>query len=117
MATPKKINLNASYAVGANNISLTVIIGDAQIGQSIVVLDSTTMGSGDIMNLALGTGAAIKGKVLTVKSVVTDVNSNTINMSVTYQLRGGTMAQDFLSSGTVDNQGDSMVFIATINLN
>lgn len=112
----KTVDLRADYEVGTKPVSLTILIGDAQIGSSIVKLNSVEKGRGDIDALPLGSGPSIKGKPLTTKSVVTDVNDMTNKTIVTYQLSGGKRDQEFTSSATVDEEGDSIIYRALFNL-
>jgi hypothetical protein len=110
------VDLTASYAVSSSNVFLTVIVGDAQIGQSIVLLNGNKVASGDIDKVTLGNGPVIKGQTLIIKSVVADVNLQSLNMSVSYQLSGGVTDQSFGSRGVVDNTGDTIIFRATFTL-
>jgi hypothetical protein len=112
----KVIDLNTTYTTGTKDIKLTVTIGDAQIGQSVALLDDVELGRGDIDGLLVGNGPAVKGKKLIIKTLVTDVNPRTNDMSVTYELSGGKIDHDFESVGKVDNEGESMVFRATFSL-
>jgi len=112
----KEVKLIADYEVAAKKVKLSVIIGDAQIGSSVVKLGSKKLGQGDISNLEIGSGPNIQGKPLFVKSVVTDVNDQTNHTSLTYKLIGGRLDQDFLSSGTVDVNGDSIIYGAKFHL-
>jgi hypothetical protein len=112
----KVINLVADYEVAAGEVTLSVIVGDAQIGSSIVKVGSREIARGVIVDAPIGAGAAISGQPLFVKSVVTDVNDSTNHTSVTYVLRGGRKDQQFQSAGTVDENGDSIIYRAKFNL-
>ncbi len=112
----KVVKLIADYEVAAKKVKLSVVIGDAQIGSSVVTLGSKRLGMGDISKLEIGSGPKIKGKSLFVKSVVTDVNDRTNHTSLTYRLVGGRNDQDFVSSGSVDENGDSIIYRAKFNL-
>ena len=112
----KSVTLVADYEVADAMVELTVLVGDAQIGTSIIKLASTPLGDGVIADLPIGVGSEIRGKKLFVKSIVTDVNDSTNNTSITYQLKGGRLDQEFSSAGTVDENGDSIVYRARFNL-
>lgn len=110
------VNLIADYEVADKDVKLSVMIGQAQIGASVVKLRNTKIGEGEISKLVAGKGPEIKGKPIFVKSVVTDVNDDTDLTSITYTLSGGKRDQQFLSSGTVDENGDSIIYRAKFNL-
>ena len=112
----KVVDLRSDYEVAAGDVILTIVIGNAQIGSSVVKLGSKELGRRDINNLKVGSGPALKGKILKTKSVVTDVNDRTNKTSVTYKLKGGSRDQAFVSSGTVDNNGDAIVYRAAFKL-
>ena len=113
----KAIDLSASYQCADNKVVvLSVVIGDAQIGSSVVFLGDEEVASGDIKDCKVGKGTAVNGKELGIKTVVTDVNDKTNQMSVTYKLTGGQSAQTFVSKGTVETNGDSLIFRAIFNL-
>src|SRR5436305_14664851 len=84
--------------------SLTVIVGNAQIGGNLVKLDGIQIGKGDITALPLGSGSTLKGKTLTVITNVLDVNVETNKVSITHSF-GGTTQPDFVYNDTVDNDG------------
>ena len=112
----KVVNLITDYEVGAKLVKLSVVIGEAQIGSSVVKLGAKKLGEGDIAGLPVGSGDDIKGRPLFVKSVVTDVNDNTNRTSITYKLDGGKRNQQFVSSGSVEEDGDSIIYRAKFNL-
>jgi hypothetical protein len=111
----KVVDFRADYEVGSNDVLLTIVIGNAQIGSSIVKLGAEK-GRGEINKLLIGSGPSIKGKALKTKSVVTDVSDKTNRTSIIYRLTGGKRDQDFMSSGTVDENGDSIIYRALFKL-
>ena len=109
----KRVSMSATISVQSNQeILLSIVVGDAQIGSSYVQLegDKDKKGEGQISNLALGTGEEVRGKTLAVKSVVTDVNDATNSTSITYRVGG----QELSQTATVDQEGDSVIYRATI---
>jgi hypothetical protein len=107
----KVVDLQSDYkVVDTRNVSLSIRIGDAQIGSSIVFLDDKEIGRGDVADLSLGKGSKIKNKSVKVKSVVTDVNDMTNKTSITYIFKGGVLDQSFSSNATVDENGDSIIY-------
>jgi len=112
----KTVDLRADYEVDSKDVKLTIVIGNAQIGASIVKLDKKEKGRGDINNVLIGSGPSIRGKSIKTKSVVTDVNDQTNKTTITYKLTGGMRDQEFTSSGTVDQNGDSIIYRALFKL-
>ena len=82
----KTVDLRADYEVDSKPVKLTIIVGDAQIGSSVVALEKSEKGRGDIDDLPIGPGPKVRGKKLKTKSVVTDVNDMTNRTSVTYRV-------------------------------
>lgn len=87
--TESTIFVSEAYPVTTEDVKLQVVIGDAQIGASAVFVDDTLVSKGVVDNLNLGSGAALSGKTLTIRTIVTDVNPETDRASVTFALRGG----------------------------
>lgn len=106
------VNLNTEYRVGSGNLSLTVVIGDAQFGTSILKLDGENIQLGIIDNVSLGTGSDLIGKVLTIKTIVSDVNDATNHTSVTYSFREGTNEQKYGLEAVVGEEGGSVMYRA-----
>jgi hypothetical protein len=106
--------LNDVYAVGSGSVTLTVIIGNAQIGASRVKLDGKEIDRGQIEDLIVGNGPQIIGKTLSIKSAICDVSDKTNVLTVRYTLKGGKSDKNFDLEDSVAIEGDSLVFRATI---
>lgn len=107
-----KVKTDDTYQVGAADVFLSLTIGDGQFGTSDVFVGGTQIvrASGPIGSLRLGSGAAIKGKKLLVRSVVSDVSTMTNKMSVSYRLNGGTAPKAIVAKGSVATSGKTLVF-------
>ena len=92
-------------------IILTITIGNAQIGGSVVRYKnaSTIIGKGEITNLQLGPGADIIEKTLKVTTNVLDVNEQTNGIVVKYFFSGCTPAVTVFHD-VVENDGDIFSF-------
>lgn len=112
----KRVSMETDYKVATATVKLTVIVGDAQIGSSLVRLDAAELGRGDINGLTIGKGPQTRGKTLSIKSVVTDVNDATNHTSITYAISGGAADQMFSQMAMVDEEGDSVIYKASIHL-
>ena len=112
----KTVNLETDYEVAETDVILTVVVGDAQIGASVVKLNTKTLGMGEIAKLLVGSGPKVRRKNLYIKTAVTDVNDSTDHTSLTYRLGGGKNDREFISSATVDQDGDSIVYRAKFHL-
>lgn len=109
------VELKEDYRVRADReIQLSIMIGDAQIGVSAVFLEDRKVGQGDIHDFVIGPGAEIKGKRLKIKTIVTDVNDNTNQTSVTYLFKGGDRDHSFSASAMVDQEHGSVTYRAVI---
>jgi hypothetical protein len=109
----KRVSMNASVPVADDEeVLLSIVVGDAQLGASRVLLGTTQVGLGQIADLSLGLGSAVRGQTIKIKSVVTDVNDATNHTSITYRVG----AQELSQTATVDEQGDSVIYRATIQL-
>jgi len=110
------LSLETDYHVGSKDVTISIVIGDAQLGASVLKIDSKEIKRGDkIQNFNVGNGPKLKGKTLSIKTVVTDVNDKTNHTSVTYKLKGGAKDNDFYLDATVDNEGDSVIYRAKFN--
>ena len=107
-------DITETCRVVGQDVRLTVAIGDGQTGVVSVYLDGTliTRVPGGIGQLLLGSSAALNGRVLHVRTIVTDVMSLTNRMSVSYVLSGLALPCVTTHSGDVDNDGDQLTFKA-----
>jgi hypothetical protein len=64
----------------------------------------------------VGTGADIRDKLLEVRTIVNDVNSQTNKMSVTYQLTGGKSVLEHVSKAEVEAEHQALDFLAVFAL-
>jgi hypothetical protein len=112
----KSVVLITDYDVEDKPVQLTVLVGDAQVGASVVKLGKKILASGEIDKLDLGNGKQLRGKPLFVKSAVTDVNDSTNQTSLTYEFKCGAKRRRFQSEATVDEDGDSVIYRAKFNI-
>ena len=102
--------------MGDDEVFLTIRIGDAQIGGSVVLLNGREVGSNQITDLNLGKGSDLKGSKVKIKTTVADINDQTNRTSVTYIFEGGPHPLRTDVTSEVENDGDSMVFNARFDL-
>jgi hypothetical protein len=112
----KIVDLITAYQTGSGSTKLDIVIGDAQIGASVVKLNRKIMANGEVEALDLGDGEKLSGKTILTKSVVSDVNDATNRTSVEYIFRRGKDVQRFLSKAEVESNGDSIIYRAQFNL-
>jgi hypothetical protein len=109
-------SLNTDYRIASGPVRLSIIIGDAQIGVSLVKIEKNQVAKEEkIKDLPLGKGSELRGKTLSIKTRIADVNTKTNHTSVTYQLIDGTQTTEFYLEGTVEAEGDAISYRATIN--
>jgi len=103
-------------ADGSDNVIVTITIGNAQIGGSVVKIKntSTVIGKGEIQNLNLGTKAELKGKTITITTNILDTNEQTNGVVVTYFFHACTVPVTTFND-KVDNDGDIFSFIVDFN--
>lgn len=108
------LKLNTTYPISQKNVKMTISIGDGNLGTTVVMLEDDILGIGAISDLKIGKGDMIKGKALKTKTVVTDFNDQTQDLSVTYKLEGGKHPFNFTLHATTENVGASENFYAEI---
>jgi hypothetical protein len=111
-----KIEHNASYSVGTGTLRLVVTIGDGQFGSTLLVVGGTAFPQVREFDADIGLSADLKGKTLSIFSVVTNTNTQTKHTSVTYQLTGGPVPWQQTFMCTVNADGDSVQYVATVVL-
>jgi hypothetical protein len=109
-------SLVTDYRVGAGNITLSITVGEGQVGGSVVRLGDQDVAIGDVKRVTIGPGPSVKGKELFVKSVVTDVDRKADRTSVRYELKGGREDRVFQLEATVNKKGGAAVYRATFHL-
>jgi hypothetical protein len=95
-------------------VELQVEYGFAQIGGSAAKMGKTPLEQDPPDSGTFPCKGAAAGKVLLIKSVVTDVNDATNKCSVIYSLSGGVVDQKFISEGETEQDGDPILFYAWI---
>ena len=103
-------------ADGNDDVLLTITIGNAQIGGSVVKLKNTAtvLAKGEIQNLKLGKKADLQGKTLTITTNILDANEQTNGIVVTYFFHAcQTPVTTF--NDKVDNDGDVFSFVVDFN--
>ncbi len=107
--------MRTEYHVAEGSVSLSITVGDAQMGASAVWLEGKKILQGDdIRNARIGDGRELRGKELVIKTVVTDVNDKTNHISVTYDLAGGVKEAELFLESTVQENGESVLYRTSI---
>jgi hypothetical protein len=115
----KDVKMESECRVGTGRVSLTVQIGNGQVGSSIVFFSDShgTLGNGEIKDMFIGNGTDIKGKILKVLSQVTDRNTHSNDMIISYLFNGlESQSKPLQLSATADNEGETVNFSATFNI-
>lgn len=108
-------NKTQIYAVGSGEaVSLTVTIGDGQVGGSSVIWQGKTVAQGEVKGLQVGDpGVPLTGDLLLCTTTVQDINTASNHTSVTYALSGGSADQSFTYSIDVSEPGGSAIYAIT----
>jgi hypothetical protein len=113
----KLVTLEASvHFKQEGDVTLTVVIGEAQIGGGVIKIDDKQVGVAPIENLPLGSGSELKGKKLLIKTIVSDENPQTNKTSVTYLFDQTGEKQSFVSSAEVEHDKDVIGYWAKFKL-
>lgn len=103
----------------ASQVFLTITIGNAQIGGSIVQFKDAAqpVAKGQIVDLNLGTGAGLDNSVLQVQTNVLDSNDsiNRIVFTHFFHDESGNQLASFQIKDQVDSDGDILSSLATYN--
>jgi hypothetical protein len=98
------------YEVSDGAIRLTVVVGERQVGSSVVFLDDDAVANGDVEDLPLGDGDRLDGKILTIYTLVTDIRRDVDDMAVTWILGGGRHRVSATATGTPAKKFGSQMF-------
>lgn len=98
-----------------SNVLLTVTIGQAQLGASLALLDQEELEGRAFNRKFLGTGDSLTGRTLQIITMVSDVRKQTNRTSVKYELTGGMTPLHFEAADNVDEEGDMVLYLATIS--
>ncbi len=104
--------LTRRYQVARDDVTLRIIVGDGQIGTSLVKVDGVELASGHVAMVRLGAGNALKGATARVITTVTDVQRGTNHTSIRYVLSGGVDEATFDTDADVPRDGGSVQYIA-----
>lgn len=98
------------------NVSLTVTIGNAQIGGNFIRFKNsqTVLAKGEVKNLDLGKGSDLIGKTLKVTTNILDANTQTNGIVVTYFFQSCTPPVTVFHD-KVNNDGDIFSFLIEFN--
>ncbi|PYO83085.1 MAG: hypothetical protein DMD65_06815 [Gemmatimonadetes bacterium] len=107
--------LKTNYKVATSDITVTVVVGNGQRGNTLVAVGSEELANGpNITNLVIGNGSDVAGKALTLLTTVSQTNTSTPDAVVTYRVRGGAQDRDYqlqeaFADGEVQIQFDGTV--------
>lgn len=114
MNDPQPVNTSCSVSPN-DDLVLDLVIGNAQLGTSVIFKDDVVKDTGDFAGYQLGRGRDWIGHDLDIKTVITDVNSATNRLVVTYRISvGGKVVTQATNAVEVANANDSAVFFATV---
>ena len=109
--------LHTNYKVADDVVVITVVVGNGQMGNTLVAVDDRVLANTDDINeLEIGTAADLKGKTLYVITTVSQTNVALPDAIVSYRMRGGAEPRDYVLD---DDFGDGSVqvqFLATFDL-
>lgn len=112
----KKVEHASQYAVGDGDVRLKVTIGQGQFGSTLVTVGAKVFAQERLFDQVIGRGRELRGQAVTVFSVVNDTNLQTNRTSVTYELTGGPTPLKQTAGLTVDEERESVDYVATFTL-
>jgi hypothetical protein len=105
----RKTTLRAKYKVRDEaDVRITVLFGDGQKGSSSILGTRSRIGA--LKDWPLGVGAALRGKTVDVRSIVSDVNAKTSRLSATYIVVGGEEPLELHLESTIGKEGGTERF-------
>ena len=115
MTAPVTRTESEFYEVKPNTpVTLSVMIGETNVGGTDVARDGDPLGNGAITGLVIGMpNENLKKKTVDCITTVQRKNSATTRTSVTYQLRGGVNDRDFTYELTVPELNGRAVYDVT----
>lgn len=117
MAVKKLVKTNLVVKVGQKErIYFTISIGNAQVGGSVVRWKNSQemLAKGEVTNLDLGLGEAIRGKTIRITTNVLDVNEQTNGIIVNHYFYNGNPSL-FSYGERVNNDGDILQLVTEYN--
>ncbi|MFC2142000.1 hypothetical protein ACFLR7_03600 [Acidobacteriota bacterium] len=108
----KGTELESHYKIAEDDVYVTVVIGDGNVGNSTVKLDGTLLQMGEIDHLKVGDGPELIGKVLSIRTRNTHTNNQTDWTSTSYFLEGGQEEKADTLKEQVENPGDTILYTA-----
>jgi hypothetical protein len=108
------LSQTATYTVTPGKpVTLSVTIGDGQVGGTSVSLSGVLVESGgEIRNLRIGAeGQDLRNASIECTTTVKDVNPATNHTTVTYAISGGTEDREFTYDVTVSQAGGRAVYL------
>ncbi len=97
--------------VDGSVVYLSVTIGQAAIGSTLVILDGSHIVAGTgVQNFSLGDGATLRGRVMVITSSMVATNILTSN---TVGLAGGASAQSWTDQHSA-SPGDNVVYVSVV---
>jgi hypothetical protein len=113
MNTTRKTSARTQYRVrNGDEVRVTVRFGNGQLGSSSVMGPPSRIGQ--LTDWLLGHGETLRGRTIEIRSTVTDANSQTDRLVVTYTITGGDEPLQLELSHTADYEGASQHFLLTI---
>jgi hypothetical protein len=104
------------YEVESGIVILNIIVGEGQVGTSVVWLDNQVIAKGDLGPVTLGPGAILTGRVLGIRTLALDINPMTNRTAVTYILTGGATELDVTLTQDAQQADSAMVYAARFSL-
>ncbi len=112
----KHVKRNIKYTVRKADVTLSITVGEGQVGSTSVLRDGKPVASaGGILVLNLGPGANLVDSTVSISTLAQDVLAETNRVTVSYALSGGEKQDPSVSKAVVDNDFDFCRFTTTVS--
>jgi hypothetical protein len=98
----------------AQDVHLTVDIGDGQLGRSSVAIRGKEIAAGGEIDGSLGDGDKLRGEALFITSAIKDIRAETNRASVRVTLRCAGVTREFIQADSVKKDGGVIVYVFMI---
>ena len=103
----KQVRARHSYVTGGNSVFLTITFGNAQMGTSRLLVGPELRGLGNFVRFEL---RDMRGRTLSIKTTVADINNQTDNVDAGYLIEGGPAPLAFVLEAVAEVNGASVDF-------